>query len=46
MKSVDQVASVLLITIRLDKTQSRTLSSSSFICVPKICLSGEKSNTW
>jgi hypothetical protein len=28
MESADQVASVLLITIRLDKTQSRTLSSS------------------
>jgi hypothetical protein len=28
MESVDQVASVLLITIRLDKTQSKTLSSS------------------
>jgi hypothetical protein len=36
MESVDQVASVLL-TIRLDKTQSRTLSSSSSVCVPKIC---------
>jgi hypothetical protein len=46
MESVDHGASVLLITIRLDKTQSRTLSSSSFICVAKICLSGEKSNIW
>jgi hypothetical protein len=37
MDSVDQVALVLLISIRLDKTQSRTLSSSSSVCVPKIC---------
>jgi hypothetical protein len=46
MESIDQVASFLPITIRLDKTQSRTLSSSSSICVFKICSSGEKSNTW
>lgn len=46
MESVDQVASILLITICLDKAQSRTLNSSSSICVPKICWSGEKSNTW
>jgi hypothetical protein len=37
MESVDQVASVLLVTIRLDKTQFRTLRSSSSVCVPKIC---------
>jgi hypothetical protein len=37
LESVDQVASVLLRSIRLNKTQSRTLSSSSSVYVPRIC---------